>query len=77
MSESAPTEPGVPPAAPARTFEEQARAKGVTRARGQISLVIPADSSEVEIALQGGYVCTPQIRAAIRAIPGIVDVREV
>jgi len=26
MSESAPTEPGVPPAAPARTFEEQARA---------------------------------------------------
>jgi DNA polymerase-3 subunit alpha len=60
-----------------RLIDEQARAKGVARARGQISLIIPADDKEVEIALQGGYVCTPQIRAAIRAIPGIVDVREV
>ncbi|MEK9662424.1 MAG: hypothetical protein VW644_11950, partial [Alphaproteobacteria bacterium] len=60
-----------------RLIDEQARARGVARGRGQISLVIPADDKEVEIALQGGYVCTPQIRAAIRAIPGNVDVLEV
>ena len=60
-----------------RLIDEQARGRGTTRGKGQISLVIPADDKEVEIALQGGYVCTPQIRAAIRAIPGIVDVREV
>jgi DNA polymerase-3 subunit alpha len=58
-------------------IERHARGAGAARARGQISLVIPADDSEVEIALDGGYICTPQVRAAIRAVPGVVEVREV
>ncbi|MCZ6605618.1 MAG: DNA polymerase III subunit alpha [Alphaproteobacteria bacterium] len=42
--------------------------------KGGISLVIPVDDREVEVALAGSYLCTPQIRAAVKAIPGVVEV---
>ena len=44
--------------------------------RGQISLMIPTPRQEVEVRLDGVYMCTPQVRAAIRAIPGVIDVQE-
>ena len=44
---------------------------------GRVSLIIDADDREVEVALAGGYRCTPQIKAAIKSIPGIIEVQEV
>ena len=44
--------------------------------RGQISLMIPTASQEVEVRLDGAYMCTPKVRAAIRAIPGVIEVKE-
>ncbi len=44
---------------------------------GRVSLIIDAADREVEVALDGGYRCTPQIRAAIKSIPGIMEVEEV
>ncbi len=45
-------------------------------AGGRISLIIPRPDRETEVRLEGAYVCTPQIRAAIRAIPGVIEVQE-
>ena len=49
------------------------------RAQGRIHLIVsqPELEQEIEIALAGAYRCTPRLRAAIRAIPGIVEVQEV
>ena len=51
------------------------------RAQGQIHLIVSQpeleQEQEIEIALAGAYRCTPRLRAAIRAIPGIVEVQEV
>jgi DNA polymerase-3 subunit alpha len=44
--------------------------------RGRISLMIPSADREVEVRLDGAYMCTPQVRAAIRAIPGVIEVQE-
>ncbi|MCZ6591744.1 MAG: DNA polymerase III subunit alpha [Alphaproteobacteria bacterium] len=46
------------------------------RGRGRISLMIPSANREVEVRLDGAYMCTPQVRAAIRAIPGVLEVQE-
>jgi DNA polymerase-3 subunit alpha len=51
-------------------------AGGSNGGRGQISLMIPTPRQEVEVRLDGAYMCTPQVRAAIRAIPGVIDVQE-
>ena len=53
--------------------EREARGR---RARGHIRIVVPTDEEEVEIGLAGGFLCSPQVRSAIRAIPGVVDVQE-
>ena len=46
------------------------------RGEGEVSLVLmqPADRSEIEMKLPGGYQVTPEIAAALKAIPGIVSV---
>ena len=48
------------------------------RGRGRVELVLDLDSRrEVEVALPGGWVISGATRAAIKAIPGIVDVQDV
>ena len=56
-------------------LDREARGNG-QRARGHITLAIHADAAEVEIGLDGGYACTPEVRAAVRAIAGVVEVQE-
>ena len=46
------------------------------QANGRISLVIPDGEHDVVVRLDGGYLCTPQLHAALKAIPGVVDVQE-
>ncbi|HYB55179.1 MAG TPA: DNA polymerase III subunit alpha, partial [Alphaproteobacteria bacterium] len=48
-----------------------------SKGKGRIWLVAMAEGREIEIALQGRYGCSPQLRQAIRALPGIVEVEEV
>jgi len=50
---------------------------GNGRGRGQIRLVVPAEDEEVELRLPGGYVCTPQVRAALKDVAGVLKVEEV
>jgi DNA polymerase-3 subunit alpha len=48
------------------------------RGRGKVSLVLELDRTrEVEIALPGDWAIVPGTRAAIRAIPGVVEVQDV
>ncbi|MCK6454775.1 MAG: DNA polymerase III subunit alpha [Alphaproteobacteria bacterium] len=47
------------------------------KGRGTISLLLDLPDREVEMKLGGGFQITPQVRAALKALPGIVDVREV
>jgi DNA polymerase-3 subunit alpha len=47
------------------------------RGKGRIWLIARAADREIEIALPGQYGCSPQLRQAIKAIPGIVDVQEI
>ncbi|HVH81721.1 MAG TPA: DNA polymerase III subunit alpha, partial [Stellaceae bacterium] len=45
--------------------------------RGRISVVLDLPSSEVEITLPGGFRVDPRIRAAVKSLPGIVDVHDI
>jgi DNA polymerase-3 subunit alpha len=55
----------------------QARFAALGRGRGQVRLVVPIPGDqEVEIALPSGYAITPPVQAAIKAISGVLDVRE-
>ena len=46
--------------------------------RGRVNIMIPVgEGREVEVVLPQGYAITAKGRAALRAIPGIVDVQEV
>ncbi|MGH2830963.1 MAG: DNA polymerase III subunit alpha, partial [Actinomycetota bacterium] len=48
------------------------------KGRGRVSLVLEIDRArEVEMALPGGWAIAAGARAAIRAIPGVVDVQDV
>jgi DNA polymerase III subunit alpha len=47
------------------------------RGKGRIWLVALTGEREVEIALRGGFGCSPQLRQAIKALPGIVEVEEI
>jgi DNA polymerase-3 subunit alpha len=54
-----------------------ARSGGGQRKGGQVKVVSRVDSvTEVEIDLPGRYAISPEIMQAVKAIPGIVDVRE-
>jgi DNA polymerase-3 subunit alpha len=48
-----------------------------SKGKGRIWLVAMAEGREIEIALPGRYGCSPQVRAALKALPGIVEVEEV
>ncbi|MBV8777393.1 MAG: DNA polymerase III subunit alpha [Alphaproteobacteria bacterium] len=45
--------------------------------RGRISVVLDVQQNEVEIALPGGFRVDPRIRAAVKSLPGIVDVHDI
>ncbi|MBM3597764.1 MAG: DNA polymerase III subunit alpha [Alphaproteobacteria bacterium] len=55
----------------------QREGKGGRAAKGQIRLVLDTDQREIEVALPGGYQVSAPLRAAIRAIPGVVEVRDI
>ena len=45
--------------------------------RGRITVVLDLPESEVEVALPGGFRVDPRIRAAVKSLPGIVDVHDI
>jgi DNA polymerase III subunit alpha len=62
--------------------EALARLKGLFQreaagGRGRVTVVLDLPHSEVEIALPGGFRVDPRIRAAVKSLPGIVDVHDI
>ena len=57
-------------------IDREASGENGNQGRGRVSLMIPSADREVEVRLDGAYMCTPQVRAALRAIPGVIDVQE-
>jgi DNA polymerase-3 subunit alpha len=45
--------------------------------RGRVTVVLDLPSREVELALPGGFRVDPKIRAAVKSLPGIVDVHDI
>jgi DNA polymerase-3 subunit alpha len=45
--------------------------------RGRVSLVLDLPKSEVEITLPGGFRVDPRFRAAVKSLPGVVDVHDI
>ena len=46
--------------------------------RGRVTVVVPVPPArEVEIALPGGFKINPRIRAAVKSLPGILDVHDI
>jgi DNA polymerase-3 subunit alpha len=46
--------------------------------RGRVTVVVPLPSArEVEIALPGGFKISPRVRAAVKSLPGILDVHDI
>jgi DNA polymerase-3 subunit alpha len=45
--------------------------------RGRVSVVLDLAEREVEIAIPGGFRVDPRIRAAVKSLPGIVDVHDI
>jgi DNA polymerase III subunit alpha len=46
--------------------------------KGRVTIVVPLDPvREVEIALPGGFRIGPGIRAAVKSLPGVLDVHDV
>jgi DNA polymerase III subunit alpha len=45
--------------------------------RGRVTVVLDLPQSEVEITLPGGFRVDPRIRAAVKSLPGIVDVHDI
>ncbi|HUC10685.1 MAG TPA: DNA polymerase III subunit alpha [Stellaceae bacterium] len=48
-----------------------------TGGRGRVSVVLDLDDSEVEIAIPGGFRVDPKMRAAVKSLPGIIDVHDI
>jgi DNA polymerase III subunit alpha len=42
-----------------------------------VTVVLDLPDQEVEIALPGGFRVDPRIRAAVKSLPGIVDVHDI
>jgi DNA polymerase-3 subunit alpha len=54
------------------------RARLTERGKGIVSLVVLREAGgEVELKLKGGYRVTPQIRGAVKAVPGVITVQEI
>ncbi|MBV8889944.1 MAG: DNA polymerase III subunit alpha [Alphaproteobacteria bacterium] len=45
--------------------------------RGRVTVVLDLPSREVEIAIPGGFRVDPRFRAAVKSLPGIVDVHDI
>ncbi|MGH7030411.1 MAG: DNA polymerase III subunit alpha, partial [Stellaceae bacterium] len=45
--------------------------------RGRVSVVLDLPEREVEIAIPGGFKVGPKIRAAVKSLPGILDVHDI
>jgi DNA polymerase III subunit alpha len=45
--------------------------------RGRITVVLDLPAREVEIAIPGGFKVDPRTRAAVKSLPGIVDVHDI
>ena len=45
--------------------------------RGRVTVVLDLPSREVEIAIPGGFRVDPRIRAAVKSLPGIIDVHDI
>jgi DNA polymerase-3 subunit alpha len=45
--------------------------------RGRVTVVLDLPQNEVEIALPGGFRVDPRVRAAVKSLPGIVDVHDI
>ncbi len=45
--------------------------------RGRVTVVLDLPSREVEIAIPGGFRVDPRTRAAVKSLPGIVDVHDI
>jgi DNA polymerase-3 subunit alpha len=46
--------------------------------RGRVTVIVPLPPQrEVEVALPGGFKISPRIRAAVKSLPGILDVHDV
>jgi len=45
--------------------------------RGRVMVVLDLPRNEVEMALPGGFRVDPRIRAAVKSLPGIVDVHDI
>ena len=45
--------------------------------RGRVRFVLDIEEQEVELVLPGSYQINAGMRAAIKSIPGIVDVRDI
>ena len=57
---------------------EPLKARLGERGKGLVSLVLMSDGGrEVELRLKGRYRVTPQIRGAVKSIPGVVEVQEI
>jgi DNA polymerase III subunit alpha len=66
--------------APFRTLMQREAAGG----RGRVTVVVPVPSTsaqeparEVEVALPGGFKVSPKVRAAVKSLPGILDVHDI
>jgi DNA polymerase-3 subunit alpha len=44
--------------------------------RGRVTLILDLPSREVEIAIPGGFRVDPKFRAAVKALPGVLDVHD-
>jgi DNA polymerase-3 subunit alpha len=72
-------------AAGLRVFVGEARAvsnlksviAGETGGRGRITVILDLPAREVEIAIPGGFKVGPQTRAAVKSLPGIIDVHDI
>jgi DNA polymerase III subunit alpha len=72
-------------AAGLRVFLGEARALGHLKSvigreaggRGRVSVVLDLEEREVEIAIPGGFKVGSKIRAAVKSLPGIVDVHDI
>ena len=72
-------------AAGLRVFLGEARALSSLRSviareaggRGRVTVVLDLPSREVEIAIPGGFKVDPRTRAAVKSLPGIIDVHEI
>ncbi|MEX0838564.1 MAG: OB-fold nucleic acid binding domain-containing protein, partial [Parvibaculum sp.] len=57
---------------------EPVKARLGERGKGLVSLVLMSDGGrEVELRLKGRYRVTPQVRGAVKSIPGIVEVQDI